>query len=133
MIQSIDCGTFDTETTQDVTRPKRTRIRKRSIQIQIQEIMNSCAELDKAPVNDFTIAQMKFQQARLKTLTLLQARERHDKLKRAEKEVERLTAENVRLREQVNQLAAKPAARPLTPAELILANYEAEKAGGKTL
>ena len=33
--------------------------------------MNSCAKTDKAPVNDFTIAQMKFQQARLKTLTLL--------------------------------------------------------------
>jgi hypothetical protein len=54
------------------------------------------------------------------------ALQRIDKLAQALLEIERLTAEVSRLKQE---LAAKPGARPLTEVELALQNYEKEKGG----
>jgi hypothetical protein len=51
---------------------------------------------------------------------------RKDKLAQALLEIERLTAEVSRLKQE---LAAKPGARPLTEVDLALQNYEKEKGG----
>jgi hypothetical protein len=122
---SIDCGVFDSrgpsvadQITRDATRPKKTRIRKRSISIQLQQALDDAA---KAMSADISV--QKLIQTRIACLLKMQARERHDKLKRALSEVTRLTAENERL----NQELAKPAARPLTEVEQVLAKYEASK------
>lgn len=109
---------------------KKGRVRKRNLAIQLQEALNSAQSLDKEPTNDLTIARMKFLQTRLAVLTTMQARERHDKLKLALAEVERLTAENEKLKQELAAaLAAKPAARPLSDIEQVLARYAAEKKG----
>src|SRR6266436_4360848 len=125
---SIDCGTFpcegegETQLTQDVTRPKKTRIRKRSLTIQLQEALNSAQLLETSETNELSIARMKLIQTRLDCLLKMQARERNDKLKQALAEVERLKAEN----EQLKAAAlAKP--RPLTAEEIAVQKFYAEK------
>ncbi len=117
-LTSIDCGTFEPQ----ITQPKKMRIRKRSIAIQLQTALDDAA---KAMTADASV--QKLAQTRLDCLLKMQARERHDKLKRALAEVERLTAENERLRQE---LVTKPASRPLTEVELALQNYAAKKNGG---
>jgi len=122
---SIDCGVFDSrlsvadQITRDATRPKKTRIRKRSISIQLQQALDDAA---KAMSADISV--QKLIQTRIACLLKMQARERSDKLKRALAEVERLTAEN----EQLKAAAlAKPVARQQSAVEQVLANYEASK------
>ena len=122
---------METQTT--TSTPKKKRVRKRSLAIQLQEALNCAQSVDKEPTNDLTIARMKFLQARLAVLAKMQARERNDKLKRALAENERLNAENEGLRQDLQQaLAAKATARPLSEAELVLARYEASKNGNPT-
>ena len=106
-----------------MSEPKR-RIRRRSIDIQLQQGLDDAA---KAMTADISV--QKLAQARLAVLAKMQACERNDKLKKALAEVERLTAENERLKSELAQalLAARVPARSLTPAEQALAKYEASK------
>src|SRR5260370_24778224 len=122
---------METQTT--TSTPKKKRVRKRSLAIQLQEALNCAQSLDKESTNELTIARMKFLQTRLAVLAKMQARERNDKLKRALAENERLNAENEGLRQDLQQaLAAKATARPLSEAEYVLARYEASKNGNPT-
>lgn len=122
-LTSIDCGTFDKQETQTLhdSKPKKTRTRKRSIAIQLQQALDDAA---RAMTADISV--QKLIQTRLDCLLKMQARERHDKLNRALAEVASLQSENERLRE-----IAKPTVRPMTPAEQVLAKYEQEKQGGR--
>ena len=105
------------------------RVRRRSLAVQLQEALNSASALDRAAATDeLAISRIKLVQTRLITLTRLMHRERHDKLRRAEAEVSRLRLENEKLKQE---LAAKPAARPMTDIERTLAQYEASKNGGQ--
>lgn len=79
---------------------KGTRVRKRSTEVQIQELLNQGCLLDNEPTNDLTISRMKFIQARLKTLEAIQAREQ--KVQR----VEELTAELSTANQTIEQLKA---------------------------
>ena len=104
--------------------PQKKRTRKRSTEIQIQELLNISNALDKEPTNDLTVSRMKFLQARLLVLSKMQTRERHRKLEKILAENERLTAEN----EQLKAAAlAKPAVRQQSAVEQVLANYAVER------
>lgn len=100
------------------------RIRKRSIAVQLQAALNSAQELERAEQSDLSIARMKLVQTRLDCLLTMQARERHDKIRKLTDELKAVRAENERLKQE---LAAKPAVRPLTDVERALAQYEASK------
>ena len=100
-------------------------MRRRSLAVQLQAALDDAA---KAMSADISV--QKLVQARIDCLLKLQAREGNDKLKRAETEVERLTVENQRLKQELAAaLAAKPAVRPMTDIERTLAQYEASKSG----
>jgi hypothetical protein len=127
MSQSIDCGTFDTEMTQDATpavanAPKKTRTRKRSISVQLQQALDDAA---KAMSSDISV--QKLIQTRIACLLKMQARERSDSLKRALAEVERLTVENERLKAELAQALAKTTIRQLDPVQIALAKLDAKK------
>ena len=100
------------------------RVRRRSLAVQLQAALDDAA---KAMSADISV--QKLVQARIDCLLKLQARERNDKLKRAETEVERLTVENQRLKKELAAALAKPAVRPMTDIERTLAQYEASKSG----
>ena len=104
---------------------KKPRVRKRSVTIQIQEVLNSAQSLDKEPTNEMSIARMKFLQARLKTLTTIQARERSAKLEKAYAEVARLTAENTRLKQESRAEPTEPL-QPLDKVAAALLNAKRE-------
>jgi hypothetical protein len=74
------------------------RIRKRSLRLQLESVLRSSAELDSLPLNELSVARMKFLQARMTVLTQLQGRENNQKLKRALAEVASLRAENQKLK-----------------------------------
>jgi hypothetical protein len=104
------------------------RVRKRSPYLQIQQILNSASALDKEPTNDLTIAKMKFLQARLATLTTMQARENNQKLRKLADELKSVRAENEKLRQELAAaFAAKTTAPPMTDIERVIARYESEK------
>jgi hypothetical protein len=63
-------------------------------------------------------------QARIDCLLTMQARERHDKLKKAEAKIERLTAENERLKQEL------AAARPQDAVAAALLNASKKSDGG---
>jgi hypothetical protein len=101
------------------------RVRRRSLAVQLQAALDDAA---KAMSADISV--QKLVQARIDCLLKLQAREGNDKLKRAETEVERLTVENQRLKQELAAALAKPAARPTSAVTQVLAQYEAEKSAG---
>ena len=107
---------------ESMSEPKK-RIRKRAIAIQIQQCLDDAARATTADIST-----QKLIQVRLKTLTTMQARERSDKLKRAETDLKTAKVEIERLQE-LNRVTAKP--RTLTVAEQALASYEATKNGGQ--
>ena len=92
--------------------------------------MNSAQELEHAEQSDLSIARMKLVQTRIDCLLTMQARERHDKIRKLTDELKTVRAENERLRQGLAALSAKPAVRPLTEVELVLASYEASKNNG---
>ncbi len=105
------------------------RVRRRSIAVQLQEALNSAQELEQAEQSDLSIARMKLVQTRIDCLLTMQARERHDKLRKLADELKAVKAENERLRQERAALSAKPAARPMSEAEIALANYERQNGG----
>ena len=106
------------------------RVRRRSLAVQLQEALNSAQELEQAEQSDLSIARMKLVQTRLDCLLTMQARERHDKIRKLTDELKAVRAENERLRHELAAaLAAKPAVRPMTDIERTLAQYEASKSG----
>jgi hypothetical protein len=107
------------------------RVRRRNLAVQLQAALNSAQELEQAEQSDLSIARMKLVQTRIDCLLTMQARERHDKIRKLTDELKVVKAENERLRQELAAaLAAKPAVRPLTEVELVLANYEASKNNG---
>ena len=109
-------------------RPKRPRVRKRSTSIQLQIALDDAA---KAMTAD--ISAQKLVQQRIACLLKMQARERNDKLRTALATIKQSQAEIEKLKtELATALATKPAARPLDPVKIALANYEKEKNGGAT-
>ncbi len=108
----------------DEPQPKQKRIRKRSTAMQLQIALQAVETLDKEPMNDWTAARMNLAKIRLVTLNKMVLRERNHKLKALQAEVERLTAENAKLKAEI---AAKSAPRPLTDIEQALAKYERER------
>jgi len=110
----------------DEPQPKQKRIRKRSLRIQLQTALQAVEALDKEPMNDWTAARMNLAKVRLTTLNKMVLRERNHKLKALQAEVERLTAENAKLKAEI---AAKPATRPPSDIEVALQRYSAEKEG----
>jgi hypothetical protein len=111
---------METQTT--TSTPKTKRVRKRSLAIQLE-----CALRDAEAAATADISTQKLIQTRLVVLTTMQARERHDKLKRALAENERLNAENEGLRQDLQQALAAKATRPLTAVEIALQKYQQEK------
>jgi single-stranded DNA-specific DHH superfamily exonuclease len=116
--------TQDVTTSKDTQQPTKPRIRKRSIAVQLQAALNAAEVLDRADASELTISRIKLAQTRLVVLSKALNRERSTKLEKALAEVEKLTAENERLKQE---LTAKPAARPMTDIEQALAQYEEEK------
>jgi hypothetical protein len=117
--------------TQDRTQPtlaaKQKRIRRRSLAVQLQQALDEAAKAATGDPDELAISRIKLAQTRLVVLSKALNRERHDKLRRAEAEVSRLGLENEKLKQE---LAAKPAARPLTEVDQVLAKYEASKQNG---
>jgi hypothetical protein len=81
--------------------PKRKRIRKRSLRIQLQAALQAAEQLDKEPMNDFTAARMNLAKVRLVTLNKMVLRERNQKMKFLQAEVGRLTVENAKLKREL--------------------------------
>ena len=101
---------------------RKNRIRRRKVEIQIQECLN-----DAATAMTADISVQKLVQTRLSCLLKLQARERNDKIQRLTQEVTALKAEVERLTD-ASLKSLKPAtARPLSTAEQALAQYEKGK------
>jgi hypothetical protein len=108
--------------------PTKKRVRRRNVSVQLQDALNSAQELEQAEQSDLSIARMKLVQTRLDCLLTMQARERHDKIRKLADELNAVKAENERLKAE---LATKPVARPLNEVEQALAKYNAEKNGGE--
>jgi len=108
------------------TEQKPRRVRRKSIALQLQALLDSAQSLDKEPTNELSIARMKFLQARIAVLTKMQSRENNDKLKQALEEVAVLRAENIRLREQLSVQANRPRFRDAEVDEA-LERYERSK------
>ncbi len=83
------------------------RVRKRSVEIQLQEALNTAQTLETAEKDELSIARIKLAQTRLNILNKMLARDRTGKLERALKEVATLRAENEQLRHQHEQDAAE--------------------------
>lgn len=90
---------------------KGSRRKLRNTDLQIQDLLNQGCLLDSEPTNELTISRMKFIQARLKTLEAIQAREQ--KIQR----VEELTAENERLKQELEQALATQVPVQVTQSE----------------
>ena len=104
------------------------RVRRRSIDVQLQIALDDAA---KAMTADISV--QKLAQARLDCLLTMQARERHDKIRKLADELKVVRAENERLKEQLKEVATKTA-RPLSEVEIALQKYEREKesTGGRS-
>jgi hypothetical protein len=105
------------------------RVRRRNLAVQLQAALNSAQELEQAEQSDLSIARMKLVQTRIDCLLTMQARERHDKIRKLTDELKVVRAENERLRQELAALSVKPAVRPMTDIERTLAQYEASKSG----
>lgn len=86
------------------------RIRKRSLRIQLESVLRSAQVLDNEPTNEWSIARMKFLQARLTVLAKMQARENNQKLKLLKRELAVAHAEIERLKQE---LESRPAESPV--------------------
>lgn len=107
------------------------RVRRRNLAVQLQAALNSAQELEQAEQSDLSIARMKLVQTRLDCLLTMQARERHDKLRKLTDELKVVRAENERLKSELARtLAAKPVVPPMSAVKQILAQHEAEKSTG---
>jgi len=108
--------------------PKKPRIRKRSIAMQLQIALKD-AELaaTSKETDEYTIARMRLLQTRLKILSVKESREKFDQTRKLKAEVERLRGENERLRADME---GKGAPRPMNDIERVLSQYEMEKQRG---
>jgi hypothetical protein len=106
----------------EITKPK-TRIRKRPLEIQLQQALNAVQALDGAETNELTIARMKLAQTRLTVLAKMQARERFDEIQKLKGQLADARAENDRLRIELAQALAGHKSPVTVEIEQALAKY----------
>jgi hypothetical protein len=82
----------------DTEKPK--RVRRRSIDLQIQQALNAAQELDGAPHDELSVSKMKLVQTRLTILARMQARREVGDLKRLKDALAKATSEVERLTRQ---------------------------------
>jgi hypothetical protein len=87
------------------TRLKRVRVRKKRLDIQLQESLNTASSLMQAEPSELAHSKIKLCQVKIVVLSKAIARDRNDKLKKALAEVTRLTGEVAKLKAELQARA----------------------------